>query len=95
MKFLGRNFVGQIANINNPKGRSDQKNIATSHEYILVYQKTSELILNGFKAEEHITKRYNKKDENGTWREIDLRKTDDNDLATDRPNMFYPFYWNE
>lgn len=89
------NFVGQIANINNPKGRSDQKNIATSHEYILVYQKTSELILNGFKAEEHITKRYNKKDENGTWREIDLRKTGDNDLATDRPNMFYPFYWNE
>lgn len=60
------NFVGQIANINNPKGRSDQKNIATSHEYILVYQKTRELILNGFKAEEHITKRYNKKDENGT-----------------------------
>ncbi|WP_066802674.1 site-specific DNA-methyltransferase [Moraxella oblonga] len=89
------NFVGQIANINNPKGRSDQKNIATSHEYILVYQKTSDLILNGFKAEEHITKRYNKKDENGTWREIDLRKTGDNDLATDRPNMFYPFYWNE
>ncbi|QHB17339.1 site-specific DNA-methyltransferase [Mannheimia pernigra] len=89
------NFVGQIANINNPKGRSDQKSIATSHEYILVYQKNSELVLNGFKAEEHITKRYNKEDENGTWREIDLRKTGDNDLATDRPNMFYPFYWNE
>lgn len=93
--FGAENFVGQICNINNPKGRSDQKNIATAHEYIFIYQKTSKTELKGFKAEENITKRYNKEDDLGVWREIDLRKTGDNDLATDRPNMFYPFYWNK
>lgn len=91
----GDNFVGQIAVINNPKGRSDQKNLATAHEYLLIFQKSDSLIFKGFKAEEHITKRYNKTDEQGLWREIDLRKTGDNDRAEDRPNMYYPFYWNE
>src|SRR4030042_127471 len=38
--FGEENFVGQIANINNPKGRSDDKFIAKSHEYILVYAKS-------------------------------------------------------
>ena len=93
--FGGDNFVGQIAVINNPKGRSDQKNLATAHEYLLIFQKSDSLIFKGFKAEEHITKRYNKTDEQGLWREIDLRKTGDNDRAEDRPNMYYPFYWNE
>lgn len=93
--FGGDNFVGQITVINNPKGRSDQKNLATAHEYLLIFQKSDSLIFKGFKAEEHITKRYNKTDEQGLWREIDLRKTGDNDRAEDRPNMYYPFYWNE
>lgn len=93
--FGDSNFVGQISVLNNPKGRSDQKNIATAHEYILVYQKSDNALLKGFKAEEHITKRYNRKDEFGVWREIDLRKTGDNDRFEDRPNMYYPFYWDK
>ncbi|OBX81203.1 site-specific DNA-methyltransferase [Faucicola atlantae] len=93
--FGSSNFIGNIAVINNPKGRSDQKNLATAHEYLLTFQKSNLAILKGFKAEEHITKRYNREDEKGLWREIDLRKTGDNDRAEDRPNMFYPFYWNE
>ncbi|MBL7668739.1 site-specific DNA-methyltransferase [Moraxella osloensis] len=93
--FGSSNFIGNIAVVNNPKGRSDQKNLATAHEYLLSFQKTDLASFKGFKAEEHITKRYNKEDEKGLWREIDLRKTGDNDRAEDRPNMFYPFYWNE
>ncbi|MBR1616113.1 MAG: hypothetical protein IJ673_11660, partial [Treponema sp.] len=43
-----------------------------------------------------ITKRYNKEDSNGRkYREIDLRKTGENDLREDRPNLFYYFYFNE
>lgn len=34
------NCLGVISNINNPKGRSDDKYIATANEYILVLQKT-------------------------------------------------------
>lgn len=94
--FGVNNFVACISNVNNPKGRSDQKYVATAHEYILIYKISEKLQTSGFAPEEKITKRYNKIDDNGKkWREIDLRKTGDNDLRADRPNMFYPFYWDK
>ena len=79
------------------KGRSDDKYIATAHEYILVSAKnilyTKWL---SFEPSETIIKRYNKIDEKGKkYREIDLRKTGENDLREDRPNLFYYFYHNE
>ncbi len=91
------NCISVIANINNPKGRSDDKYIATAHEYLLVYAKNIELFTAfGFEAGEEIIKRYNKIDENGDkYREIDLRKTGDNDLREDRPNLFYYFLFNQ
>ncbi len=90
------NFLGTIANINNPKGRSDDKYIATAHEYIVVYAKSIDNVETyGFEPDEKITKRYNKEDEIGRYRDIDLRKTGDNDLREDRPNLFYYFIYNE
>ena len=93
--FGAPNFISAIACVNNPKGRSDDKYIATAHESILIYRKTSSLSLGGFEIDEKIIKRYNKHDSVGTYREIDLRKTGDNDTRSDRPNMFYPFYFNQ
>ncbi len=92
-----KNRLGTISNTNNPKGRSDDKFIATAHEYILVYAKNSELTKwFGFEPTDEIIVRYNKEDENGKrYREIDLRKTGENDLREDRPNLFYYFYYNE
>lgn len=89
------NFISEIACINNPKGRSDDKYIATAHESILCYRKSSMTSLSGFEPGEHITKRYNKVDQKGKFREIDLRKTGDGDTREDRPNMFYSFWYNE
>lgn len=91
------NYLGTISNTNNPKGRSDDKFIATAHEYIAVYSKNvNEAIVHGFEPDEVITKRYNKYDENNKcYREIDLRKTGDSDRREDRPDMFYYFYFNE
>jgi adenine-specific DNA-methyltransferase len=91
------NVLGLIANVNNPKGRSDDKFIATAHEYILAVSKNINLAKTyGFEAEEHITKRYNKIDDNGNkYREIDLRKTGDSDKREDRPDMFYYFYYDK
>jgi type III restriction enzyme/adenine-specific DNA-methyltransferase len=89
------NYISTIANINNPKGRSDDKYIATAHEYLLVYR-NGEVVLNDFEAEEKVTKRYRETDKNGEkYRSIDLRKTGDEDLRTDREDMFYPFFFNE
>lgn len=95
--FGTNNFITEIACINNPKGRSDDKYIATAHESILVYRKTEIVRLGGFSPEYKITKRYNKIDSitSKKYREIDLRKTGDEDLRKDRPDMYYPFFYNE
>lgn len=90
------NVIGTIANINNPKGRSDDRYLATAHEYIVVVTKNAGAAkIYGFEPEENITRRYNKKDLTGRrYREIDLRKTGDEDLRSDRPDMFYYFYYD-
>lgn len=95
--FGEENCLGVISNTNNPKGRSDDKYIATAHEYIIVYAKTiTEVEWHGFEPTEEIIRRYNKIDSNGKkYREIDLRKTGENDLREDRPNLFYYFYYCE
>ena len=95
--FGEENFVALISNTNNPKGRSDDKFVATAHEYIVIYAKSLSCIdWYGFEPTEEIIKRYNKLDEKQKkYREIDLRKTGENDLREDRPNLFYYFYYNE
>lgn len=95
--FGSANCVGIVSNTNNPKGRSDDKFVATAHEYILVYANNiGALTWYGFEPTEEIVKRYNKVDNAGRrYREIDLRKTVENDLREDRPNLFYYFYYNE
>jgi adenine-specific DNA-methyltransferase len=92
--FGEENFVASIANINNPKGRSDDKYVAKAHEYLLIYGKVSPALF-GWDPEHKVIKRYNKKDNIGQYREIDLRKTGDNDRREDRPNLFYYFFYNE
>ena len=64
--FGESNRIGIIANTNNPKGRSDDKYIATAHEYILVYARNiGKIDWYGFEPTEEIIKRYNKIDEKG------------------------------
>ncbi|HED2397104.1 TPA: site-specific DNA-methyltransferase [Serratia marcescens] len=92
--FGEMNFISNIANINNPKGRSDDKYIARSHEYILCYKKENINFL-GWEPEENVTKRYNNTDGENKFRYIDLRKTGSNDRRDDRPNLFYYFMYNE
>lgn len=95
--FGESNHLGTISNTNNPKGRSDDKFIATAHEYIVVYSRDIlHATVDGFEPDEKITRRYNKIDGEGkTFREIDLRKTGDSDRREDRPDMFYYFYYDE
>lgn len=60
-EIFGRtNFVSEIACVNKPSGRSDDKYVATAHESIIIYRKSWQLELGGFEPEEHITRRYNK-----------------------------------
>lgn len=96
--FGASNFIANVACVNSPKGRDKSKNadMATAHEYIIIYRKSTKFKMHGFELEEKITKRYNKIDEMGEkYRLIDLRKTGNSDERVDRPNLFYPFFYNE
>jgi len=90
----GMEFVNSIVNVNNPKGRSDQKHLPTAHDNILLFAGEGSVSY-GWHPQDKVLRRYRLQDEEGKYREIDLRKTGDNDLATDRPRMAYAFAYNE
>lgn len=92
--FSKFSFVNAVVNVNNPKGRSDQKHLPTAHDNVVLFA-TDGAVSHGWKPGEKVLKRYRKQDSEGEYREIDLRKTGDNDLAIDRPKMAYPFAYNK
>lgn len=93
--FGSPNFISEIACVNKPSGRSDDKYIATAHESILIYRKSESLRLGGFEPEQHIVSRYTKTLNGRLYRDEDLRKRGNGDERVDRPNMFYPFFFSE
>lgn len=92
--FGSQNFIADITVINNLKGRSDGKYIATAHESLFIYHKGN-FITNGVAVPEEYDKEYKLTDENGRYRLQGLRKRGDSSRREDRPNMFYPFYFDE
>lgn len=93
--FGESNYIGKIAVVNNLKGRNDKKDIAICHEYILIYGK-SEFTAGGMPLTEEQRAKFDKVDENGNAYQLrDLRKRGRPDRREDRPNMYYPIYYNE
>jgi adenine-specific DNA-methyltransferase len=92
--FGESNFIGQIAIVNNLKGRNDSKDIATCHEYILIFGKTN-FSANGLPLSDEQRSSYNLIDSNGNQYKLrDLRKRGRPDRREDRPNMYFPIYYN-
>jgi adenine-specific DNA-methyltransferase len=88
------NFVTNVVVVNNFKGRSDDKYIATAHENLLIYKK-KEFETNGVPVPEEYIKEYKEIDKYGErYRLQGLRKRGSGAKREDRPNMFYPFYFN-
>jgi adenine-specific DNA-methyltransferase len=89
------NYEATITYVRKTLGKQDSANFAKSTEYILVYSKSANWVASSLPAEEKVTERYNKIDSQGRrYRETDLRKTGNADRRSDRPLMFYPFYFN-
>lgn len=94
-EIFGSNmFIADIAVINNLKGRSDDKYIATAHESLLIYQK-GDFVTNGVAIPEEYETEYKLSDINGRYRLQGLRKRGAGAKREDRPNMYYPFYYDE
>ncbi|WP_404649857.1 site-specific DNA-methyltransferase [Lacticaseibacillus paracasei] len=92
--FGESNFLGQITYVNNPKGRSQDKYLATSSEYILLYSKAmltpGEISVQ--KDNDKIEHQYPLRDANGQYRLIELRNTHREFGKFNRPNLYYGIY---
>ena len=87
--FGENNFLGRIMPIVNPGGR-DYKQIAVTHEYLLVYSKTEDTEL------QEIAKdiKFDMNDNLGGYELRDLRNRNPKFHSGNRPNLFYAFYIN-
>jgi adenine-specific DNA-methyltransferase len=87
-------FIGQIAVVNNLKGRNDRQHIATAHDYLLIYAK-DDFESAGLPLTEKQIAEYREQGEDGVpfqWR--DLRKRGGADTRQLRPKMYFPIYAN-
>ena len=92
--FGEENFIANIAVVNNFKGRSDDQFIATAHENLLIYQKET-FKTEGVPIPEDYQKEYKERDNRGLYRLLGLRKRGANSLRADRPNLYYPIYFDD
>ena len=93
--FGEENFVAQITVVNNPKGRNDDKHFATCNEYALVYGK-HDYSSHGLPLTDEQRAQFNLIDEQGNKYQLrDLRKRGNGDRREDRPNMYFPIFYNE
>jgi adenine-specific DNA-methyltransferase len=91
----GGNFVANVCVVNNFKGRSDAKIIATSHESLLIFAK-SKFETNGVLLPDEYLQEYKLIDDVGKYYRLQgLRKRGSGSKREDRPNMYYPFYFDK
>ncbi|MBA5603213.1 site-specific DNA-methyltransferase [Pectobacterium aroidearum] len=85
------NFIGSIVVCRSKNGKGSKRNLASNHEYLLIYGKSDKASLRGQLDET----RYDKQDKFGQYRVDGLfRKKGEASLKSDRPNMHYPLYFN-
>ena len=91
--FGDENFIGNIVICRSKNGKGSKKNIASNHEYLVVYGKSKAANLRGAIDDED---KYDKSDEYGRYRVDGLfRKKGQASLRTDRPNMYFPLYYDK
>ena len=91
--FGDENFVALIVAQTNPRGRTLDRYIARTHEYILVFTNASDVdALNQIAKGESALKEYDKQDNDGQYRELELRNRNPVFNRKNRPNLFYPLF---
>lgn len=93
--FGEENFVATVSVVNNMKGRNDKKHVAACHEYVVIYAGPG-FVSNGLPLTEEQKAAFKYTDENGNKYALrDLRKRGGPDKREDRPNMYFPIFWDE
>jgi adenine-specific DNA-methyltransferase len=92
--FGQENFVCIVAVVNNLKGRNDRRHIATAHESMLFYAR-EDFVSYGLPLTAEQRAAFKWSDELGRPYALrDLRKRGGPDRREDRPNMYFPIYWD-
>ena len=93
--FGEENHVATISVLNNLKGRNDKKNVAACHEYLVIYG-NEKFESYGIPLTAEQLAQYKHKDEHGNAYALrDLRKRGGAPRRADRPNMYFPIYFNQ
>jgi len=94
--FGEQNRLGLITIMHNPRGRSDDKNFATSHEYALFYGKNFHLVkTDKLPLTEEQIKLFNSEDDISFYRLLPLKRTGSNSTPKERANLYFPIHYNE
>lgn len=94
--FFENNKIGVLAVESNPRGRTTNKFFATSHEYWLVYAKNIDVAnIENLPLTEEQKKVFNLRDSISPYRLLPFRRSGGLSTPEERPNSFYPIYWNE
>lgn len=88
--FGEENCIGQITISGNPRGR-DYGGIARMHDYLLVYTKSENVVINNLLDE---NKEFPYQDSKGGFETRELRNRNIAFNIGNRPNLYYPFYIN-
>lgn len=90
------NRLGLITIMHNPRGRSDDKYFATSHEYALFYAKdVNSAVTYKIDLTEEQKQLFNFVDEISNYRLLPLKRTGSNSTPKERPKLFFPIFVNK
>ena len=91
--FGEENFIATIAVQLNPRGRNLNAFVAQTHEYLMVFGRDINAeSLYGLDKDDRMTAEYRRSDENGAYREIELRNRNPAFNSRTRPGLFYPIW---
>ncbi len=91
--FGEQNFLSQIVVQTNPRGRTLDKFIAGTHEYVLIYSKSNHInSLYQIPKTKKAISEYKLEDKNGKYRLLELRNRNPVFNRQNRPNLFFPIF---
>lgn len=94
--FGEENFVALVIVQTNPRGRTLDRYIAKTHEYLLIYAKDIDAKGIYFVSKSDKAKAgYSNVDEGGNYRLLELRNRNPVFHRGNRPKLYYPLYFNE
>ena len=91
------NYISTISIMHNPRGRSDSKHIATSHDYMIMYALNINSVLTNqlIQTDDELEDKYSQNDGETPYRELPFRRSGSNSRRIDRPNLYYPIFYNK